>query len=109
MNTSYGARRRPRTAAAQRANWLTAFERSGLSAAAFARQHDLNYTTFCNWRQREGKARTSPGFVQIELPPPAAVELVLELGRGARLRITEASQIALAVRLLQELDAPRPC
>jgi transposase-like protein len=101
--------RRSRVSATRRAQLLAAFERSGLSAAAFARQHHLRYTTFCNWRQRQGKAAPSPDFVQVELPPPAPVELVLELGTGARVRITEAGQIELAARLLKALCAPTPC
>jgi transposase-like protein len=111
MKTTNGfaCHRRSRTSAAQRAQLLAAFERSGLSAAAFARQHDLHYTTFCGWRQRQGQAAPSPGFVQVELPPPAPVELVLELGTGARVRITDAGQIELAARLLQRLNAPTPC
>jgi hypothetical protein len=60
-----------RSSASQRAQLLTAFDRSGLSAAAFARKHQLNYTTFCGWRQRRNQtADTVPGFVQVELPVP---------------------------------------
>jgi transposase-like protein len=112
MKTSNGfARpRRARTSPTQRAQLLAQFERSGLSAAAFARQHRLRYTTFCNWRQRQGSANPSPDFVQVELsPPPASVELVLELGAGVRVRITEAGQLELAARLLQILHRPLPC
>lgn len=103
-------RRRARTTAWRRAQLLAAFERSGLSAAAFARQQGLNYTTFCNWRQRQGQAKPAPDFVQVELPPPSApAELVLELGPCARLRITEAGQMELAARLLQVLSRATPC
>lgn len=92
--------RRKRTQASQRARLLQAFDRSGLSAAAFARRHDLHYTTFCNWRRR--RPAPSPGFVQVELPVPT--ELVIELGAHARLRLTSNSQIELAARLLQRLQ-----
>jgi len=111
MKTSNGfGSRRSRTTARRRIQLLAAFERSGLTAAAFARQHHLHYTTFCNWRQRQGPAQPAPGFVQVELPPPPVpVELVLELGSGARVRITEAGQLELAARLLQTLHRPRPC
>lgn len=46
--TSNGSARRPRrsTDAARRAQPLAAFNRSGLSATAFARRHGLHYTTF---------------------------------------------------------------
>jgi hypothetical protein len=112
MKTSNGyvRPRRARTSPTQRAQLLATFERSGLSAAAFARRHRLHYTTFCNWRQRQGQAKPAPDFVQVELPPPSAPEeLVLELGTGVRVRITDAGQIELAARLLKALCAPTPC
>jgi len=102
--------RHKRTDATRRARLLAAFDRSGLSAAAFARQRGLNYTTFCGWRQRRDQSKSSPGFVQVELPTPAApVELVIELHARARMRITSAGQIELAARLLQVLNATAPC
>jgi transposase-like protein len=113
MKMSHGPRRRrsARTDAARRTELLAAYERSGLSAAAFARQHGLNYTTFCGWRSRQARtALASPGFVQIELPSPAArSELVLELGAGARLRLHCADQLDLAVQLLGKLNTLGPC
>jgi hypothetical protein len=101
---------RRRTDPAQREQLLAAFECSGLSAAEFARQQGLNYTTFCGWRQRRGKTSTPPAFVQIELAAPVApVELVIEVGALARLRLQSADQITLAAQLLQHLHAVRPC
>jgi hypothetical protein len=89
---------------------LAAFERSGLSAAAFARQHGLNYTTFCGWRQRRARLNGAPAFVQVELPVAAApAGLVVELGEHARLRIESPAQIALAAQLLQAFSATHPC
>jgi transposase-like protein len=94
----------------RRAKFLAAFERSGLSAAAFARQQGLNYTTFCGWRQRGTKAKASPEFVQVELASvPAPAELVIELSANARLRLTSASQLDLAAALLQRLAPTQPC
>jgi transposase-like protein len=110
MKTTKGFARRPRTSLARRTQLLAKFERSGLSAAAFARRHGLHYTTFCGWRQRQAKAETGPGFVQVELPapdPPAG--LVIELGPWVRMRLTDASSIALAAQLLQAVCAPRSC
>jgi hypothetical protein len=101
---------RQRRAAGQRARLLAAFDRSGLSAAAFARQHQINYTTFCGWRQRRDQTKSSPAFVEVELPSAAApVELLLELGAPARVRLQFAAQIELAARLLQALNSTRPC
>jgi|SRR5579872_3122107 len=93
---------------AERADLLDAFERSGLSAAAFARKHGIRYGTFDVWRRQRRKA--APGFVQVEVAPaPESVELVIEFGPGARLRVASAAQVALAAQLLQALNSRRPC
>lgn len=112
MKTSngYSRRRLRRTRADRRAQLLAAFDRSGLSAAAFARQQGLNYTTFCGWRHRRAKAKASPGFVQVELAGASApAELVIELTAHARMRISSAGQIELAARLLQALNLATSC
>ena len=101
--------RATRTDAAQRAQRLAAFDRSGLSGADFARQQGVHYTTFCGWRQRRDRGQSSPAFVQVELvPPPPSAELVLEVG-AARLRLVSPAQLPLAARLLQILQEDRPC
>ena len=103
-------RRSARTDAAHRAQLLAEFDRSGLSAAAFARQHRLNYTTFCGWRAQRAKTRKVPGFVQVEVAvPPPPVELVIEVGPQTRLRVHSESQIALAAQLIHRLNAPAAC
>jgi len=103
-------RRAARANAARRSKFLAAFDRSGVSAAAFARQHSLSYTTFCGWRQRRANAKPSPVFVPVELPPPAAPTLLtIELGTHARLPIHSAAQIDLAARLLQAFNAKSSC
>ena len=110
MKTSDRTQRAPRSDAARRAQLLAAFDRSGLSAAAFARQHRLNYTTFCNWRQRRAQARRSPGFVEVELPSPTAPSgLTIDLGASVRLHVPGAGQIALAAELIRALQAKVPC
>ena len=109
MKTSGRRTRAQRTGAAERAQLLAAFDHSGLSAAAFARQHPIHYTTFCGWRQRRAKADSPPAFLQVEVTPtPAPTELVIELGQ-ARMRVGSASQIALAAELVHPLNAARSC
>lgn len=104
-----GARRQA-TDPQRRAQLLAAFERSELSAAAFARQHGLHYTTFCGWRHRQAKAKPSPGFVQVELSAEATSnELVIELGSTARLHLRSAAQIDLAAHLLHRLNPTASC
>lgn len=110
MRTSNRTSRAARATAAQRDQLLAEFDRSDVSAAAFARKHQLNYTTFCGWRARRSKTSSSSAFVQVELTEPAtAGALVVELGGHARLRIESGSQIALAAQLLHHLNACRPC
>jgi transposase-like protein len=103
-------RRRRRTFPQQRTAWLAAFERSGLSAAAFARQQGLPYTTFCAWRHRQARTHPTPAFVEVEvLQPSASAGLVIELGAQARLRLTSAAQMELAVAFVHRLNALSPC
>jgi transposase-like protein len=103
-------RRSGRIDAARRAQLLATFDRSGLSAAAFARQHGLNYTTFCGGRAQRAKTRTGPELVQVEVAAPAPpVELVIEMGPPTRLRVQSEGQIVLAARLLRSLNTPAAC
>ncbi len=102
--------RRQRTAPGRRAQLLAAFDRSGLSAAAFARQHGIGYSTFCGWRHRQGKRPASPAFVEVELSGSAvAVELLIEVGAQARLRLSSPAQVELAARLLHRFNALISC
>ena len=100
-------RRARRSDAAERAKILAAFEGSGLSAAAFARQEGIHYTTFCGWRSKQN---TAPAFIEVQLDGgQSAAELVIELGGPARCRLTAPEQIPLAARLLQSLRLAPPC
>jgi len=102
-------RRRKHINSKRRAQLLAAFDQSGLSAADFARQQGIHYATFWGWRRRQVKA-VSPDFVEVELAAaPAPVELLIELGAPARLRLTSPAQIELAAQLLHRLNAPSPC
>ncbi len=101
---------RRRTDAAKREQLLEAFDRGGLSAAEFARQHRLNYTTFCGWRGRRDQAKGLPAFVQLEVaPPPAPVELLIEVGAATRIRLQSEGQIAMVARLLHQLNGVGSC
>jgi transposase-like protein len=108
-NGVFPRRRAPRTDAARCSQLLAAFDRSGLSAADFARQHGVHYTTFCGWRRRRDRTNASAAFVQVELVSPTAPsELVIEMG-AARLRVVSVAQLPLAARLLQILQEGRRC
>lgn len=115
MSRAIPSSRSRRTTSSERAELLRAFDRSGLSAAAFARQEQINYTTFCGWRQRRDEAVGSPGapkFLEVELPSaaaPSSSSLVVEVGAKIRLRIFRADQIPLAAALLTRLDQEEAC
>ena len=112
MKSSNGSprHRRQRTLLSRRTQLLAAFDRSGLSAAAFARQHDIGYTTFCGWRHRQTKAEASPGFIEVELPGlAAAVELLIKVGAPTHLRLSCAGQVELAARFVHCFNAQASC
>ncbi len=110
MNRATPSPRTSRTTADQRAKLLAAFDRSGLSAAAFARKHQINYTTFCGWRQRRDRAASSPEFVQVELPASSeSTSLIVEVGAEIRLRISSPAHLELAAELLRRLSKEERC
>jgi hypothetical protein len=96
---------------------LDAFEASGLSGAAFARQWGLKYPTFANWLQRRrrerGKASARPGSPEPVRLLEAVVEsevtggsgLEIEAPGGIKLRVRDRGQIALAAELLKSLSS----
>lgn len=95
---------RRKTAASRRRQLLAAFERSGQTAAAFARRHGIAYTTFCSWRRRR-PAQPPVTFAEVELLRPVSPEpVVVELGSRARVRLSSHAQLELAVGLLQRLE-----
>ena len=54
--SSSGRRPRRRFSPAQIQNHLRHFDRSGMSLAAFARQHDLTYSVLLRWVRRRDRA-----------------------------------------------------
>jgi transposase-like protein len=106
------ARGRVRRSAGQRAEILAAFERSGVSAAEFARLVGVKYPTLAGWLHWRGRPRGEVGprsapavrFLEAAVPPvavPAPVEL--ELPGHVKLRLTEPAQVPLVVALLRGL------
>ena len=109
MNPTPMRTRSRRTTGDARAALLLAFQRSGLSAAAFAREHGLGGSTFYHWL-RQARTASPPAFVEVELPPALTTEgLVIELSPAPRLHLAGRHQVALAAQLLQALQTPRPC
>jgi transposase-like protein len=110
-----GSDGRLRYTPARRGELLEAFERSGLSAMAFSRQHGIHYQTFIAWlrkRRQSGEALPPgiPAFAEVMLqePPPtpcAALRIVLPCGTA--LEVSCRAALPLAAELLQTLR--RPC
>ena len=110
-----GSDGRLRYTAGQRQNLLEAFDRSGLSAMTFSRQHGICYQTFIAWlrkRRQTGEALPPgvPAFAEVILqePPPApTTALRIVLPCGTTLEVSSRAALPLAAELLQALR--RPC
>lgn len=97
---------RRRFTATERERLLTELDRSGLSAAAFARERQLTYTTLCHWRHQRDRGKPV-AFAEVEIVPPPVVEpLVIEFGPHARLRLSSSAQVELVATLLKHFQAP---
>ena len=100
---------RVRTSKEQRGVILAEFERSGLSAAQFAKRTGLKYSTFALWVQRHRRITQPSGDRPVQLleavvAAPTSTALPVQLPGGARLEIRAASQIPLAVALVRALE-----
>lgn len=103
---------RVRTSKEQRRVILAEFERSGVSAAQFARQTGLKYSTFATWVQRHRRPKGPRLKSPVRLleavvgPAPRLSTLEVQLPGGARLEIREASQVPLVAALVRALEKP---
>lgn len=105
------AKGRVRVSKEQQRLILAEFERSGISAAEFAKRNGIKYPTFAGWVQchrRTNPKERLPGMRLLE----AVVEqprrggqlpLTLQLPGGARMEIHNPHQAALAADLLRLL------
>ena len=108
-----GSDGRLRDSPAQKQSLLEAFDRSGTSAMAFARQHGVQYQTFIAWlrkRREEVPAldRSGPAFAEVLVSHSASAEaLRIVLPCGAALEIASRAALPLPLELLAALR--RPC
>ena len=99
----------------QRQDLLEAFDRSGLSAMSFSRQHGVSYQTFIAWvrKRREcGDALPpdAPAFAEVMLQQPShdpSSGLRILLSCGTVIEIPSRSALPLAAELITTLR--RPC
>ena len=100
-----GSDGRLRFTPAQRLELLDAFDRSGLSARAFARSHGVCYQTFINWqRKRREEATITP----THSGPAFAAVFVADwqpAGQGGALRVIRLETYKSQDRVA--MDAPR--
>jgi transposase-like protein len=101
---------RVRPSMEQRQIIIAEYERSGVSAAQFARRAGLKYSTFAGWlvRYRRTKRQSSAPAMRlleavVEESGAPKKSLVLELPGGARMEIKDAVQATLAAVLLRTL------
>ena len=103
---------RLRTCKEQRRVILAEFERSGASAAQFARRTGLKYSTFAAWVQRHRRRKRLGSKSPVRLleavisSTPLLSTLEVQLPGGVRLEIRDASQVPLVAALVRALDQP---
>jgi len=103
---------RVRTSREQRRVILAEFERSGMSAAEFARRMGLKYATFAFWVQRYRRTKRPSRKAPLRLleavltTATPATALTVQLPGGARLELREAGQVPLAAALVHALEKP---
>jgi transposase-like protein len=109
MKNSFLSRRR--FSSQQRAELIAQYQRSGLTQAAFVRQHKLGLATLTKWlrqhRQTQPPAkRIAPAFQALDLSrmltgPNWAAEIVLP--EGATVRLSAHAGTAFSEHLIQTL------
>lgn len=103
-------RRHHRATAAQRLQMVEQFRRSGLSRAAFSRQHGIPLATLSWWLAKTKRASNLPVpvvFSEVMLAPPAAMPIhawAMEVvaPSGLMVRCREALPVQDLARLLRE-------
>jgi transposase len=111
-----------RTSPEYREAILDQFERSGLSGAQFAAEHNINLKTFGNWvrRRRGAKLAKKKDVRQLSLKPvvidacpvgdPHTLGFIkIELPGEARIELVSPDQVSLVAELLRALNQPSPC
>jgi hypothetical protein len=104
-------RGRVRTSKEQRRVLLEEFERSGESAAGFAKRTGLKYSTLAGWlvRYRRPKPGRRVGPLRLleavvdRAPSAGAGALVLQLPGGVRLEVADERQAVLAAMVVRAL------
>lgn len=112
-----GERGRVRSTPEMRQAAVSEYQRSGLSATAFAKMAGITPNTFWNWLHVQGLTQKRPRalggaskpvrFVQVT-PQPASATTALQvrLPGGVVIELADAAQAVLAARLIEALHLP---
>jgi hypothetical protein len=71
MKYSSVSARRPRSSAAERAQWARRFHQSGLTQRDFASQEGLRLSTLQRWVRQAPLASAPPAFAELKFPAPS--------------------------------------
>ena len=108
VSSRNGSRSRRRFSSTQIEQFLDEFDRGDLSAAAFARQEGLCYSSFCRWRKLRERGAHPPSSPRLQplplgslLGPSWAAEITWP--DGCTLRLQEGVAAAWANELIEAL------
>ncbi len=104
IETKRDERGRRMTRAAERETLVQAYEASGLTQKAFAKQEGVKYTTFVSWVQECRRRRTGPkiGFTELTLPRAvSATPLEVQLADGTIIRSSKVEDVARLLQLVR--------
>jgi transposase-like protein len=114
---------RVRTPLEKREAMLAEYERSGMTGAQFARFVGVRYSTLMYWLQKgrkgagKGQEKASsrndhPRWLEAQVEEGAAAKsenLVVEMGAGVRILVSNRRQAALAGEVLRAIGLGRGC
>ena len=91
------------TRAAEREKVVRAYEASGQTQKAFAKQEGVKYTTFVSWvqEQRRRSQRPKMGFAELTLPRATAAPLEVQLVDGTIIRGSNVEEVARLMQLVR--------
>ena len=100
--TKRDERGRRLTRAAERATLVQAYEESGLTQKAFAKQEGVKYPTFVSWVQEYRRRRPGPkvGFAELTLPR-AVAPIEVQLADGIIIRGSNVEEVAQLLQLIR--------
>jgi transposase-like protein len=114
---------RVRTPPEKREAMLAEYDRSGMTGAQFARFVGVRYSTLMYWLQKRRRARRAGGRCEAAARPDhprwlearlegeasKAENIVVEVGGGVRMLVSNRTQAALAGEVLRGMGLGRGC